>query len=184
MGLSRRGRSHSEEHNKKISNKLKGHPNFNKELRGGFKVGHGCLFKGGRNPLSKEGRNRIRLARTGENCNFWKGGITKDRKNYRKIYYTKNKLAFKTYGARRRNLENSLSIADVQDVYEENIKYFGELTCYLCLKPIEFGQDSLEHKQPLSRGGINARDNLAIAHRSCNCKKNDKTLEEFINAKS
>ena len=46
-------------------------------------------------------------------------------------------------------------------------------------KIIEFRQDSLEHKIPLSRNGTNEYNNLAIAHRSCNCKKHNKTEGEF-----
>ena len=38
---------------------------------------------------------------------------------------------------------------------------------------------SLEHKIPLSRNGTNEYNNLAIAHRSCNCKKHNKTEGEF-----
>jgi 5-methylcytosine-specific restriction endonuclease McrA len=64
-------------------------------------------------------------------------------------------------------------------VYEENIKHFGTLTCYLCLKPIKFKQDSLEHKIPLSRGGTNEYCNLAIAHQNCNKKKFTKTESEY-----
>ena len=51
--------------------------------------------------------------------------------------------------------------------------------CYLCEKFIQFGQDSLEHKTPLSRGGTNEYSNLAIAHKSCNSKKQNKTETEY-----
>ena len=67
----------------------------------------------------------------------------------------------------------------IQRVYEDNIKFYGTLTCYLCEKEVCFGEDSIDHKVPLSRGGTNAYSNLAIAHRSCNCKKNSKTKEEY-----
>jgi 5-methylcytosine-specific restriction endonuclease McrA len=55
----------------------------------------------------------------------------------------------------------------------------GTLTCYLCIKPIEFGDDCLEHKTPLSRGGNNERKNLDIAHISCNSRKRHRTVEEY-----
>ena len=72
-----------------------------------------------------------------------------------------------------------LTIKIIQQVYEDNIKKYGTLTCYLCLKPIEFGKDCLEHKIPLSREGTNQKENLAIAHRSCNNKKHTKTEKEY-----
>ena len=79
----------------------------------------------------------------------------------------------------RRIREKGLSVKVVQIVYEDNIKKFGTLTCELCFKPIEFGQDNLEHFVPLSRGGSNQRDNLGIAHGLCNRRKSNKTLEEY-----
>lgn len=68
----------------------------------------------------------------------------------------------------------------IQLVYEDNIKRYGTLTCYLCIEPIIFGADNLEHKQPLSRGGTNEYNNLAVSCHRCNCKKNNKTLEEYL----
>ena len=68
----------------------------------------------------------------------------------------------------------------IQEVYEDNIKKYGTLTCYLCLKPIEFGKDNLEHKIPLIRGGTNARENLDVAHKSCNSKKGTLNYEEYV----
>ncbi len=72
-----------------------------------------------------------------------------------------------------------LSIKTIQLIYEDNIKQYGTLTCYLCLQPIPFGKDHLEHKNPLSRGGTNEYNNLAIACQKCNCKKHTKTEEEY-----
>jgi 5-methylcytosine-specific restriction endonuclease McrA len=82
---------------------------------------------------------------------------------------------------RRYRMTNAgiLTKKDVQQVYENNIKKHGTLTCYLCLSPIVFGNDHLEHKTPLCRGGTHHIDNLEVACASCNCKKNTKTLEEF-----
>jgi 5-methylcytosine-specific restriction endonuclease McrA len=54
---------------------------------------------------------------------------------------------------------------------------------YLCLKPILFGNDSLEHKMPLSRGGTNEYSNLAVAHGLCNSKKHAKTENESSKSK-
>ena len=64
-------------------------------------------------------------------------------------------------------------------IYEDNIKKFGTLTCYLCSHPVPFKKDHLEHKTPLSRGGTNEYSNLAIACQKCNLKKNNKTEAEY-----
>ena len=72
-----------------------------------------------------------------------------------------------------------LTIQIVQQVYEDTIKKYGTLTCYLCELPIPFGKDHLEHKIPLSRGGTNDRENLDIACQKCNCKKHNKTEAEY-----
>ena len=103
--------------------------------------------------------------------------IKKQRKEYSKTL--KGKLVRKVSSHNRRILVKDLSLAIIQQVYEDNIKSFGTLTCYLCNKSIAFGQDSLEHIISLSRGGSNNIDNLEIAHRNCNSSKGKKTLEEY-----
>ena len=47
------------------------------------------------------------------------------------------------------------------------------------MEKIQFGQDSIDHILAIARGGDNSLGNLAIAHRSCNCEKKDKTVEEY-----
>jgi 5-methylcytosine-specific restriction endonuclease McrA len=100
-------------------------------------------------------------------------------KKYRKT--EKYKLCKIVSKHNRRLWNKTLTPILVQQVYEENVKKYNTLTCELCFKPILFGSDSLEHFQPLSRGGTNERYNLGIAHRRCNSSKNDKTLQEYIN---
>ena len=80
-----------------------------------------------------------------------------------------------------RTQAGDLSVKTIQMVYEDNIKKYGTLTCYLCEKPIEFGKDHLEHKTPLSRNGTNEYENLCVSCSICNCKKGRKTYEEFLN---
>ncbi len=95
-----------------------------------------------------------------------------------------NKGRVVLYTERRRSWEvgaGELTLKTIQQVYEDNIKRFGTLTCVLCNKPIEFGKDSLEHLIPLSRGGKNSKENLAIAHLLCNIRKGKKTLTEWEN---
>ena len=107
---------------------------------------------------------------------------------HQKRYYRENNLYERNrnkYSINRHNrrallkASGKLSLKDIQRLYEDNIKQYKTLTCYLCLKPIEFGQDSLEHKMPLSRGGSNTYENLGVAHLKCNLIKGNKTLKEF-----
>jgi 5-methylcytosine-specific restriction endonuclease McrA len=91
-----------------------------------------------------------------------------------------NPLKIKEYSISRRKL-GIPNIKDLQKVYELNIIKYGTLTCVLCEKPIAFGEDSIEHLLPLTRGGTNELENLGIAHKKCNFSKNNKTMEEWKN---
>lgn len=102
---------------------------------------------------------------------------------YRSAYQKKNATLInrknQRYQASLRGA-GELSKKTIQMLYEDNIKHFGILTCYLCLKPIPFGKNNLDHKLPLSRGGTNKYDNLGIACQSCNLQKHTKTVEEYL----
>lgn len=108
---------------------------------------------------------------SGKNHPNWRGGISKI-KGYKKLKKQRRRALMKGGG--------ELSIKTIQLIYEDNIKKYGTLTCYLCNKTIDFGQDSLDHKIPLFRGGGNNYSNLMIAHKGCNCKKGTKTYEEYM----
>jgi len=99
-----------------------------------------------------------------------------------RVYRAANPERVKAWKHTRRLLNGKMSGETIKLVYEDNIKRFGSLTCYLCLRPISPGKDELEHKTPLSRGGTNEFKNLAVACKSCNCRKHDKTVEEFHSA--
>ena len=145
-------------------------------------------------------KGKENLKTRGENHPRWKGGSKTNEytaaysKEYRHkvgiskkynselgISYTKE---YKKLQRQRRKsmikLGGNLPIERIQMVYEDNIKKYGTLTCYLCLKCIKFGEDSLEHKIPLSCGGTNEYNNLAVACRSCNSSKGAKTTQEYI----
>lgn len=92
-------------------------------------------------------------------------------KEYRRLYC-------KAARARRKN-GGRINVSILQFIYERNIKENGTLTCCICKNKIAFGQDSLEHKVPVSRGGTNSLDNLDIACIQCNKMKNSKTMEEY-----
>ena len=97
-------------------------------------------------------------------------------------YRKNNKQLIKQYHQRRRMLKingGKITLEVIQKVYEDNIKKYGTLTCYLCLHPIKFGQDNLEHKIPLCRGGNNEIENLDISCQHCNFVKHTKTEQEY-----
>lgn len=104
--------------------------------------------------------------------------LTKEEKKQRKRMWNRN------YKYRLRKLNTKITLDLIQMVYEDNIKQYGTLTCIYCFNSIPFGQDTLEHKLPLSRGGTNEYNNLAIACRYCNIKKNRKTVKEFMETKN
>ncbi len=180
MSNSHKGKKHSLETRKKMS-----HIAWNRgsKLSEETKIkmskslmGHTGYMKGKHH--SEEAKQKISKANKGRSFNVmygkdnpaWKDGRTKQ-KGYRTLKVKARKYRLKAGG--------ELNSRTIQLVYEDNIKKYGTLTCYLCLKPIEFGIDSLEHKIPLFRGGNNEYSNLAIAHRLCNSKKGIKTLEEY-----
>lgn len=103
-------------------------------------------------------------------------------KQNKHAYYLANRekilLGRKRYKAMKK-YPGELSISTIQMVYEDNIKKHGTLTCYLCLKPIMFGQDDLEHRIPEIYGGTNGYDNLAVSCHSCNSKKKRKTEAQY-----
>jgi 5-methylcytosine-specific restriction endonuclease McrA len=145
----------------------KGYTPWNKGTKG-LRISPNTEFKKGHIPWNKE-KNCAQF--TGENNPAWRGGVSKS------VFY--NRLCL--YNQRFKKRYGPLLIETIQQVYEDNIKRHGTLTCYLCLKPVEFGEDTLEHKIPLSRGGSNNKTNLDVAHRLCNLKKGQKTDKEFIN---
>lgn len=120
-----------------------------------------------RNFILKERRHRLGISK-------------KYREEYVGLSKTKEykRLSNQAY-KRRVRIGGKLSIHTIQQVYEDNIKQYGTLTCYLCLQPIEFGKDTLEHKIPLVRGGTNVYNNLAISCQRCNYRKHDKTEIEY-----
>lgn len=78
--------------------------------------------------------------------------------------------------------------------YKERIKFynawlkeFGDLTCFYCdvetsphHERMHERQTTIDHLVPKSKGGLNKTPNLVIACNSCNNKKKDLTLEEFL----
>ena len=109
--------------------------------------------------------------------------ITKQIKLWRSKNPDKVRVSKKASKARRRFLCGEVKTQTVQAVYEDNIKKYGTLTCELCFNPIILGDDSLEHKTPICRGGTNDYSNLAITHLKCNLRKGKKTMPEELHGK-
>jgi 5-methylcytosine-specific restriction endonuclease McrA len=99
-------------------------------------------------------------------------------KRYREKHWQKYR-AFANNRRKREIWDGGVTSETVQRVYEANVVKHGQLTCYLCSHPIVFGDDTLEHKVPLFRGGGNDFGNLDIAHKSCNSSKSTKTEAEY-----
>lgn len=99
--------------------------------------------------------------------------------NKQREYRKENPLKVKLMNQLRLIRTKDLTRDKIQMVYEDNIKKYGTLTCYLCLEPIKFGKDELEHKNPLSRGGTNEYDNLGVSCQICNLRKHKRTEEEY-----
>jgi 5-methylcytosine-specific restriction endonuclease McrA len=163
----------------KISNSLKGllagkkHPNWkggkpkcmdcNKQLKSIYaKRCSSCFGK------FNTGENHPFYGKRNWDCPTFRGKFSKT-KEYRKVQKNKRRLAGK------------INIEVVKLVYEDNIKKYGVLTCYLCELPIKTVKDNLEHKIPLCRGGTHEYNNLAIACQKCNYKKGKRTDEEYRN---
>lgn len=47
----------------------------------------------------------------------------------------------------------------------------GKVPCFVCGQHVEKEDATLEHKLPISKGGTDDMDNLAISHEKCNSKK-------------
>ena len=90
-----------------------------------------------------------------------------------------NQDSVRVYGSRRRakavGADGDFEMADVIRLFEKQ-----NSQCIYCGADISEGRHTIEHLVPLSRGGSNAIENVALACRSCNARKGDKTVAEFL----
>jgi 5-methylcytosine-specific restriction endonuclease McrA len=66
----------------------------------------------------------------------------------------------------------------------EEVVRVANFKCHICGRKVslEIGSPqrlSLDHIEPMSRGGNNVKNNVAPAHRVCNQSRNNMTLREF-----
>ena len=52
--------------------------------------------------------------------------------------------------------------------------------CLLCGLDVLRKNATMDHVVPLSKGGLHQRDSVVLAHRTCNTRKYDKSLEEYL----
>ncbi len=119
-------------------------------------------------------------------------------REYSREWRKANKGKLRTYGQKRReaHLEAERLAKRVREQKRRAIKAHAGGThepadveqmcedqkglCAYCETPL-FGSFHVDHMTPLSRGGNNNWDNIAIACPYCNSSKHNKTAEEFMN---
>lgn len=96
----------------------------------------------------------------------------------RKAYYQRNKEKYFTY---RRNREAKLRGGEIGTHTKDDIARIiasQKSKCYYC-GCLCVNEYHVDHIVPISRGGLNTADNLAIACKTCNLKKQSKLPHEF-----
>ena len=110
-----------------------------------------------------------------EKVKLWSQQNPKKRKITKNKWRAKNKeltnFLTRQYHYRRKHNEGSVSFEELKRLY----KLFP--VCPYCNIN---KTNSIDHITPLSRGGTNNSDNLVPVCISCNSKKRDKTLWEFL----
>lgn len=69
--------------------------------------------------------------------------------------------------------------AFVEYVDKRTLHTLHDGTCGICGKPVKFGQMTIDHIQPLSRGGVHSYANTQPAHGICNHVKSNSLDGEF-----
>lgn len=95
-------------------------------------------------------------------------------RSWRKANPEKFRAQVANRDARRKGASGDTDSETIQQMYDDQ----GGLCAY-CEAPL-FGNFHIEHMVPLSRGGSNHWDNIAVSCPWCNWSKNNKTAEEFI----
>jgi len=96
---------------------------------------------------------------------------------YKLKHYRANREQYRTYVRKRRAIKagapGTHDASDIADLYEMQAG-----RCAYCGVSLSDGYH-VDHVVPLSRGGANSPDNLALACVFCNCSKSGQLLEEW-----
>lgn len=112
-----------------------------------------------------------------------------------RLYYEKNKDKIKqnirAYALehpeiaqrhqKRRRIFKAMTVKS--DVTYENCKRLLETynhSCAYCLRPLTAANKTFDHMRPVTKGGLHLMDNLVPCCRSCNSRKQNKTLLEML----
>jgi 5-methylcytosine-specific restriction endonuclease McrA len=97
--------------------------------------------------------------------------------SYRSRHKERARAAHRLHQFKRRTAQKAQSDGTVTDAAVAAL--YATEHCYYCMRSIEADYRTLEHKQPLSRGGLHSIANVAMACRECNSAKRNMTEEEF-----
>ena len=121
---------------------------------------------------SEEFKKKVSIAMSGENHPlFGKGGT---RGGYKDGRMSDRKYYVWLHNKRNRQLKSSEGSHTFEEW--ENLKKIFNYTCPSCLKKEDEITLSIDHIIPLSKGGTNYISNIQPLCRSCNSKKNVKTI--------
>lgn len=101
-----------------------------------------------------------------------------ERKRYTSEYKKANPDKRAYYQAKRRARKQGQSITG-KPIKRADIIKRDNATCYICRNgPLKNSEIHLDHVIPLARGGSHTSDNIRVACVTCNCKKQNKTIDE------
>lgn len=104
----------------------------------------------------------------------WSEANIEKRRAHRAKWRKANPVKVKQLCALRRNAPGHHSAEDLEQMYVSQ-----EGLCAYC--ECGLGEDfQLDHMTPIIRGGTNNWDNLALTCRTCNLRKNKRTVVEFM----
>ena len=98
-------------------------------------------------------------------------------KAYNKQWWENNRDKRQWYRHSRLAKIGDVCDGTVTHAYVQSL--YNKRKCYYCREYTLIGQRSIDHKQPIARGGLHSVDNLVMACRTCNGRKHAKTEDEF-----
>lgn len=84
----------------------------------------------------------------------------------------------KIFGRIRARNQLNIRRSRKETIYKFELKKHGMVACFVCGCHVKWRLATLEHIQPLSKGGTDDMENLAISHYYCNQKRGNKWREK------